>query len=110
MTGMGLPPINLWTYRMVLSMILRLDIKQLAGMSMANSEIPNNRYGCWTEGPKPHPWHGNIIDMACGYDHRMTEHRCAGCWRQRVEAPIDQIPDGRGYVNEEKTSGPNHRV
>ena len=56
-----------------------------------------DRLGCWTDQPRPHPWHKAITDLACGYDDRMTYPGCYNCWRQRAESPLDQIPDGRGY-------------
>lgn len=52
--------------------------------------------GCWTDKPKPHPWHAEIADMACGYDHKLTDQTCAGCWRSRPEQPHEQIPSAPG--------------
>lgn len=48
------------------------------------------KWACFTGGPHPHPWE-DIKDMACGYDDRQTEPRCAGCWRSRAESPFDQL-------------------
>jgi hypothetical protein len=29
--------------------------------------------------------------MACGYDDRLTDHRCTGCRRRRAESALDQL-------------------
>jgi hypothetical protein len=44
-------------------------------------------------GPWPaphHPWLP-IRRMACGYDDRLTDHRCTGCRRRRAESALDQL-------------------
>lgn len=90
---MNVPPINLWSYRAALPIGLWIAIGQLAQL---HRQPTPKRTGCWSDGPRPHPWHAAIQDRACGYDHRLTDLGCSGCWRQREESPIDQIPDARG--------------
>jgi hypothetical protein len=38
------------------------------------------------------------LDVACGFDARMTAARCSGCWRSRAESPLAQLAglDGLG--------------
>lgn len=90
---MTLPPINLWSYRASLSLGLWLAIGQLAQL---HRPATPRRTGCWSDGPRAHPWHAEIQDRACGYYHRLTDPGCSGCWRRREESPLDQIPDARG--------------
>ena len=97
------PPINLLNYRYALTMGLWLAMAPIAQLYRPD---PSRRTGCWSDGPRPHPWHIEITDMACGYDHKMTDTGCSGCWRQRNESPIDQIPDARGYVKHGQETAP----
>lgn len=53
--------------------------------------INKNPWGCWKSGPVNHPFIPQIADVACGFDDRLTDPRCAGCHRQRPEAPRDQL-------------------
>jgi hypothetical protein len=55
-----------------------------------------SRAGCWTDQPRPHPWHADITDMACGYDHKLTDSACLHCHRQRPDQPHEQIPAAPG--------------
>lgn len=84
------PPVNLNNYAAVFAACL------LIGRS-ATAKL-HRHYGCWTGGPKKHPWHSHINDMACGHDRRMSDFACQHCHRQREEDPLDQIPDARGYA------------
>lgn len=64
----------------------------LVGPGMGEMALCQCRvHGCWTDQPLPHPWEPRITDVACGYDDRMTEPKCAGCHRQRAESPLDQL-------------------
>ena len=49
-----------------------------------------NRHACHTEKPIPHPWE-DIKDMACGYQHRLTDLYCRHCHRSREQGPEDQL-------------------
>ena len=92
--GMTMPPINLWTYAMALAachLIAREPLQRL-----------HKRAGCWTGGPKKHPWHSDITDMACGYDHKLTDPQCLHCHRQRDEQPHEQIPSAPGLETGDK--------
>ena len=48
-------------------------------------------HGCWTSTPRPHPWHPEIRDVACGFDERLTSLKCTGCHRARAESPRQQL-------------------
>lgn len=48
-------------------------------------------WGCNSTTPIAHPWHGEISDVACGYERRLLDERCGGCRRSRAENPADQI-------------------
>lgn len=60
-------------------------------------------WGCWTATAVPHPW-APILDVACGYDHRLVDSRCAGCHRSRDEGPREQLEalHGLGDAAEEQ--------
>lgn len=60
-------------------------------------------WGCHTDVPVPHPWHP-IQDVACGYDGRVDDARCAGCHRRREESALDQLRrlDGVGDAQRAK--------
>ena len=82
---MHIPPINLWSIRSARAIGLWLglsDLVQFNPREPAPVVVPR-RAGCWTEGPRPHPGHAEIADMACGYDHKLTDPACAGCWLSR---------------------------
>lgn len=48
-------------------------------------------WGCWTDRPAAHPWLADIRDLACGYEERRADRRCAGCHRARAESAADQL-------------------
>ena len=50
---------------------------------------PDGAWGCWTHKAQQHPWE-DISDVACGYDGKLEDKRCANCHRARPENPRDQ--------------------
>jgi hypothetical protein len=55
------------------------------------SDHVHRLWGCNRSGPLAHPWIPSIPDVACGYDCRLFDPRCAGCYRARAESPLDQL-------------------
>lgn len=53
--------------------------------------VRDGPWGCWTPDPQTHPWLDDVLDVACGYDLRLADMRCAGCWRSRAESATDQL-------------------
>ena len=49
------------------------------------------KYGCHSDMPQAHPWHKEVEDRACGYEHRLRDDRCRDCHRARAEETLDQL-------------------
>lgn len=60
-------------------------------MTSHSEAVSVNRPGCWRAVPLPHPWHPSIPDCACGFDLRLHDPRCRGCFRARPESPRMQL-------------------
>jgi hypothetical protein len=65
-------------------------------MTIPVRPVHGGPWGCWTPERKTHPWYPDVVDVACGYDLRLADRRCAGCWRCRAESPTDQLRARQG--------------
>ena len=54
---------------------------------------PDPQWGCWRTVPLRHPWEPQIHDTACGADDKLTDTRCAGCYRRRDDTPLQQLAE-----------------
>ena len=48
-------------------------------------------YDCHRSTALAHPFIAEITDVACGYDDRLTDERCGGCYRQSRVSALDQL-------------------